>query len=58
MVEVRTLRKAMDGAGFFITSDDRDATIDRLKYAISEKVLTYLVNQDRDRQNHFLLNDE
>lgn len=58
MAEVRTLRKAMDGAGFFVTSDDRDATIDRLKYAISEKVLTHLVNQDRDRQNHFLLAED
>lgn len=53
MAEVRTLRKAMDGSGFFVTSDDRDATIDRLKYAICEKVLTHLVNQDRDRQNAF-----
>ena len=57
MEEVRQLRQAMEGRGFFITADERDAFIDRTKEKVADIVLTILVNRDRAKQERFLLHD-
>lgn len=54
MADVRTLRKALEGGGFYVTAEDRDALIDRLKESVADVALTILINHDRAKIQRFL----
>lgn len=58
MLEVRELRKAMEGRGFYVTAEERDALIDRLKEKVADIALTILMNHDRAKVELFLADSE
>lgn len=52
--DIRLLRLILNWNGVFDSPEERDQVIDRIKYRVSEMLISKLMQEDKDKQNIFL----
>lgn len=53
--EIRMLNRAIDGSDVFSDAKKKDLFIDLIKYSVSDKVLTILMEEDKKKFERFLI---